>query len=110
MWTNPGSYELNDGDSTQDAVALNAWCMTDSGVVDPYSLVGDIFSCTGAKQTYTAAVDGTVTVWMSGAGGGFGTLAHPPNTGGAAGVSYGSWSLKAGDSMDVYVGCKVRYL
>ena len=71
------------------------------GPVDSNSLVGNKFSCTGAKQTYTATVDGPVTVWMSGAGGGFGTLAHPPQTGGAAGVSYGSWSLNAGESMDV---------
>jgi hypothetical protein len=87
-------------------VATAAALPPGEGPVDPASLVGDRFSCTGAKQTYTAAVDGTVTVWLSGAGGGFGTLAHPANTGGAAGLSYASWSLAAGDAMDVYVGCK----
>ena len=109
-----GSYNLNQGDAVVPPPVLDAWCLLPgSNIVDPYAFSGVIYGCTGEPVRYvvpdglTPAANGVtyINVWMSGAGGGFGSRAHAPNQGGAAGFAYGSIAVNSGDVLTLYVGC-----
>jgi hypothetical protein len=109
-----GSYGLNQGDAIVPEPQLDGWCLLPgSNIVDPYAFSGVIYGCTGEPVRYvvpdglTPAANGVtyINVWMSGAGGGFGSRAHAPNQGGAAGFAYGSIAVNAGDVLTLYVGC-----
>ena len=84
------------------------------GEVDPVTLANHAdsvhFTCTGQVQTWTVPSGGTYNVWLSGGGGGFGSVKHDPNEGGAAGFTWGVLDLSSGDQLNIYVGCAQRTL
>jgi hypothetical protein len=86
------------------------------GEVDPVTLANHAgslhFACTCvlpqntcAPEIFTVPSTGVYNVWLSGGGGGFGSLSHDPNVGGAAGFTWGTLDLKYGDQLEIYVGC-----
>ena len=69
-----------------------------------------IESTIASSATVDPAVDSSgvavtyVNVWMSGAGGGYGSRAHGEGAGGAAGFAFGSLAVNPGDVLSLYVG------
>ena len=104
------SYALGAAEGQEPAVASSPVDETCAPIADgPFdfeSLGGFVFNCLGASQAWTVP-DGVriAHVWMSGGGGGFGSQAHPPNTGAAAGLTYAELAVIPGERLSVYVGC-----
>ena len=106
------SYAAGAAEPPEPAVtAVDANCVPSSdGPLDIYSLSGTLFECSGFPQSYTVQDCGgaprcRINMWLSGGGGGFGSQSHPPNTGAAAGLTWGSVEAAPGDELKVYVGC-----
>jgi hypothetical protein len=106
-----GAYQLGDVGVTDYPRTAGEWCLpaNEAEPIDLLALSGQLYDCVDAEhglQTFTVP-DGvnSLNVWLSGGGGGFGSQAHPPMMGAAAGLTYGTLAVSPGDELVIMVGC-----